>query len=87
MASETARHPTPLHYIRTCVFKVAGQEEFGRIVGMNQASISLIEAGKRRLRYDVMCRIRKAAKKRRLDWSDSLFFEVPKQPRCERAEA
>lgn len=81
MAVETNSRPTPLHFIRTCVFKVAGQEEFGRIVGMNQASISLIEAGKRRLRYDVMCRIRRAAKKRRLEWDDSFFFEVPRSRR------
>jgi DNA-binding XRE family transcriptional regulator len=68
---------TPCLFIRTRVFGIAKQEDFGVLVGLSQPSVSAIEKGTRVMTKSVMDRIRVAAKGRGLAWNDTWFFEVP----------
>lgn len=67
----------PLLYIRKSLFELT-QVEFAALVGTSQATVSKWEAGELEPDRAHMDRIRRAAARRRLDWDDRLFFEVPK---------
>lgn len=66
----------PIRHIRTRVFRMT-QITFASAIGIGQPALSRIEQDLRRLDYPKMQRIRTAAKRRRLEWNDSWFFEVP----------
>ncbi len=68
---------TPLRHIRENVFR-ANQVEFGVIAGVNQSTVSRWESDDLEPSMKELRRIRKVAKRRRLRWSDSLFWETPK---------
>ena len=73
----SANKMLPARYIREVVFGCATQEAFAKILKYEQATISRWETGTRRIDRTAQERIRRAAKKRRLVWQDSWFFEVP----------
>lgn len=66
---------SPIRFIRVHVFRVR-QHEFADIAGVAQASVSRWESGGVPTLTE-MQRIRAEARRRRLEWSDSFFFEVP----------
>jgi transcriptional regulator with XRE-family HTH domain len=78
---------TPAQYIRETVFGLKSQREFAQLLGYEQATISRFENGSRRLNVEAQLRIRAAAKKQRLQWDDSWFFDVPKGGGGERSAA
>lgn len=67
----------PIEHIRRNVFQVT-QSAFAAIAGTTQPQISRWEVGSAEPSRDEMAKIRAAARRRRLDWDDRLFFEVPK---------
>lgn len=67
---------TPMKHIRKHIFGM-NQDEFGRIAGTTQASVSRWERGEQSPDQQEMARIRDAARERGLDWNDVLFFETP----------
>jgi transcriptional regulator with XRE-family HTH domain len=68
-------------YIREHVFGIPTQAEFARLLNYTQATISRIETGEIRAGPDFQERVRDAARKRKIKWNDSWFFEVPKHQR------
>jgi transcriptional regulator with XRE-family HTH domain len=69
-------------FIREDVFGVKTQKAFGELLGYDQATISRFESGARRLNVEAQHRIRAAAKKRRINWNDTWFFEAPTDRRA-----
>lgn len=69
--------PSPAVFIRTHVFGVKTQEEFGYELGYTQAQISRFENGLPFSR-NAQERIRDLARKRKIAWDNNWFFEVPK---------
>lgn len=78
---------TPAQFIREDVFCIASQKDFGNLLKYSQAQISRLENGTRQLSREAQERIRAAAKRRRIDWNDQWFFEVPQVSRQERHPA
>ena len=76
-------------YIRECVFRINTQSEFARLLAYTQATISRIESGDIDIGPEFQRRVRRLASERGIEWSDSLFFEVPSPPKrpTRRAEA
>ena len=68
---------TPAIFIRTHVFGMKTQEEFGSELGYTQAQISRFENG-RPFSRSAQARIRDLARKRKIAWDNNWFFEVPK---------
>ena len=66
----------PIAHIRTKLFKM-NQTAFAKVAGSNQGTVSRWETGELEPDRDILERIREAALDRGLEWSDSLFFEVP----------
>lgn len=69
---------SPITYIRTQIFK-AKQDEFASIAKAAQSSVSRWENGVCGPSLGEMQNIRDEAKARNLPWSDSYFFEIPKE--------
>jgi hypothetical protein len=69
---------TPARYIRECVFCVPTQWQFAEMLGYAQTTVSRMETGEMLLGPKAQLRIRELAKKKKLAWNDSWFFEVPK---------
>lgn len=67
----------PLRYIRTELFGLS-QIELAKALKMSQAAVSRLENGETVLGADVMTLIRNLARKKKITWDDSLFFDVPK---------
>ncbi|MRX31890.1 helix-turn-helix domain-containing protein [Aminobacter sp. MDW-2] len=65
-----------IRHIRKTVFRL-NQAEFAVVAGVTQATISRWEKGGSPT-LEEMQRIRDAAAKRKIKWSDKLFFEAPK---------
>lgn len=67
----------PLRHIRKNLFGVT-QQEFARIAGVRQSTVSRWETGDGAPTLEEMSRIRSAAKVRKLraKWDDGLFFGV-----------
>lgn len=65
-----------MKYIRTKVFGV-NQTDFAELAGVDQTAVSRWERGWRAPTHASQIRIRQAASERRLQWSDSWFYEVP----------
>lgn len=68
---------TPARYIREDVFGIKCQRVFGDLLDYSQAQISRFENGERRLSAEAQERIRAAAKRRKIEWDNRWFFEVP----------
>jgi transcriptional regulator with XRE-family HTH domain len=84
MSVKLSQTSSPLHHIRTIIFAVDKQREFGAIIGISQAVISLVESGRRPLSRELMERIRAAAFDRGIPWNDAWFFQVPSDPKAPR---
>ena len=69
---------SPARFIRECVFGVKTQDEFAQMLGYQQATISRFETGEQPLSTKAQERIRHLARRRRIDWDNNWFFEVPK---------
>lgn len=78
LITEMSHMLTPARFIRERVFNVETQEEFARLLGYRQATISRFETGEQKLSTKAQERIRKLALKKRLPWDNNWFFEVPK---------
>ncbi|HSV24343.1 MAG TPA: helix-turn-helix domain-containing protein [Xanthobacteraceae bacterium] len=75
------RDPKPIERIRKTIFDL-NQEEFGKLAGTTQASVSRWETGQQEPSISEMERIRAAAVERGLPWDDRWFFEpVPPEVR------
>jgi transcriptional regulator with XRE-family HTH domain len=77
---------TPAQYIREDVFCIASQKDFGNLLRYSQAQVSRLESGARKLSREAQERIRAAAKRRRIEWDDRWFFEVPAKKSLEVSE-
>lgn len=65
---------TIVKFIRYAVFGGISQQEFAKLIGRRQATVSYWEQGKYQVRLDDLQAIRQAAKRRKLPWTDSLPF-------------
>ncbi len=69
---------TPIHHIRKNIFR-STQDEFALICQCDQSTVSRWEKkGSLVPTQTEMILIREAAKRRRMKWRDSWFFEAPK---------
>lgn len=68
---------TPTRHIRVNVFRLDTQREFADLLDTHQSSVSVWEKTGV-LPRGMPERIRSKAAALKLDWDDSLFFEVPK---------
>jgi hypothetical protein len=78
MRSSIPTKKTPARFIRECVFGMPTQKAFGDLLGYPQPVISRFESGVRPLTREAQDRIRSAAKRRRIEWDNNWFFEVPR---------
>ena len=69
---------TPARFIREHVFGLKTQDEFARLLGYQQATISRFETGQP-LSTKAQERIRRLARCRQVKWDNNWFFEVPKR--------
>lgn len=69
---------TPARFIRECIFKVPTQEEFAEMLGYKPPNISRFEGG-RQISTKAQRRIRELARRKRIEWDNNWFFEVPKR--------
>ena len=69
---------TPARFIRERVFGVKTQDEFAQLLGYQQATISRFETGEQPLSTKAQERIRQLARRKRIEWDNNWFFEVPK---------
>jgi DNA-binding transcriptional regulator YiaG len=68
----------PIEHIRRNIFNVS-QQVFAKIAGTTQSTVSRWESGELNVTDAEMRRIRQAARRRKLAWQDSWFFELPEQ--------
>lgn len=64
-----------IRYIRTKIFGMT-QAEFADVIRSDQSTVSRLENDIRGLDQEKMLLIRAAAKRRRLAWNDTWFFEA-----------
>ena len=74
------RAMTPARYIRTQVFHVATQEEFARLLNVEQPTVSRWESGVQPISRQAMDAMRALAVIRRIPWDNNWLFEVPREP-------
>jgi transcriptional regulator with XRE-family HTH domain len=65
----------PIKKIRRDIFRTT-QSAFADIAGVNQATVSRWERGEFEPSRDEMAKIRDEARRRRIRWNDSLFFDA-----------
>ena len=68
---------SPLRHIREHVFNL-NQVDFGVVAQVDQSTVSRWENGTLDPSMAPLREIRKMAKRRRLKWNDTWFFEIPK---------
>jgi transcriptional regulator with XRE-family HTH domain len=69
---------TPARFIREQVFGVETQREWAKMLGYRQPTISRYETGQP-LSSKAQDRIRRLARKRRIEWDNNWFFEIPEE--------
>jgi transcriptional regulator with XRE-family HTH domain len=67
----------PMLHIRQHVFAVL-QAEMAEIAGVTQPTVSRWERGLTEPSREELVRIREEARRRRIKWCDSWFFDAPK---------
>jgi DNA-binding transcriptional regulator YiaG len=63
-------------FIRETVFGCETQADFAKLLGVSQGTVSKWEGGAEP-GYSAMALIREKARKKRIPWNDSWFFEKP----------
>lgn len=65
---------TIVKFIRLAVFGGISQQEFAKLIGRRQATVSYWEQGKYQVRLDDLQAMRAVARRRKLPWKDSIPF-------------